>query len=276
MLIAQFRDKLVSVFIRCKRSLIVKSKICLRIFILLMAVFFLSITALPSFADSLLYDDFDDGVLDSAWNVTYYNATGWNYEESGTELVVTNITPIDDYSWAGVILTQGIDPLADFIVDFKFSWDSEESLNAMQKISLSLYDSNNKKVASVGYYDAWVYSSGSKFASAGSSTAMSGYNTLPLNGFASTNIVRQDGNIDIIWDDISMLSGTSDMLLSSVALEFWYYPYSNGSTSTFSFFGTESVDLISDPPSSPVPEPSTIILLGISFLGIFASRKVYS
>jgi len=245
-----------------------------KIFIIVVAAFFLSITAIPSFADTLLYDDFDDGDLDTAWNVSYINASGWTYEESGTELTVTDIVPINDFEWAGVRLTQTIDPLADFIVDFNFSWDSEESLTAMQKISLSLLNEKNYIIASVGYRDDRVGAGGGEVASAGKNYIWTGYDTLPLSGLASANITRHDGNIDILWDDVNILSGTADSLLCSVAIEFWYYPYSNGSI--FSTFGTESVDLVSDPPSSPVPEPIAIILLGIGLLGIFASRKIYS
>ena len=38
----------------------------------------------------VIEDDFDNGVLDPAWEVTLEDATGWEYAESGTELTVTD------------------------------------------------------------------------------------------------------------------------------------------------------------------------------------------
>jgi hypothetical protein len=238
-------------------------------FIIVAVIFFMSIGALPACAD-LIYDDFDDGILDPAWEVSFDNVSSWTSAETGSELVVTDIIPEAYNQWATVTLTQGCDPLSDFWVDFNFSWDSEGSNRAMQKIILSLFDSNGEKFASVGYIDAWVGSRGEQYASIGSSPFVSGYNTLPFAGSVTADIAQQDGNINILWDDISLLSGTSSASLSSVSLAFSYYPYSGGS-----IFGTESVDLIADPPPV-VPEPETMLLIGLGLLGIFIGRKTYS
>ena len=176
-----------------------------------------------------------------------------------------------------VTLTQDCDPLSDFLVDFDFSWDSEGSYSAMQRIILSLFDSNGEKIASVGYNDAWVRQSGEIFAAIGRDTFTSGYNTLPFADSAAVDIVQYNGDLNILWNDINLLTGASDAPFSSVSLAFSYYPYSGGS-----IFGTESVDLIADPPSDeleppvPTPEPGTMLLIGLGLLGSFIGRKIYS
>jgi hypothetical protein len=238
-------------------------------FIIVAVIFFMSIGALPACAD-LIYDDFDDGILDSAWEVSFDNVSSWTYVETGSALVVTDIISETD-GWATVTLTQNCDPLSDFWIDFDFSWDSEGSNKAMQQIILSLFDSNGEKFASVGYIDAWVYQRGEKYAAIGNDTFASGYNTLPFAGSVNTDITRQDGTMNILWDDINLLSGTSSVSLSSVSLAFSYYPLSGRS-----IFGTESVDLIADPPPIPTPEPGTMLLIGLGLLGIFVVRKLYS
>jgi hypothetical protein len=239
----------------------------------------MTIGALPASAD-IIYDDFDDGVLDAAWNISFNNVSDWTYVETGSELVVTDIVPLEYNKWATVTLTQDCDPLSDFWVDFNFSWDSEGRRSAVQQIILSLFGDNGERVASVGYVDNGISSRGSQYAEIGSNDFISDEYTVPLNGFAAADIVRQDGNIDILWDGDSLLTGESNTLFSYVTLEFSYIAQNTGYPSyTGSIFGTESVDLIADPPPEPpvpTPEPGTMLLLGLGLLGIFIGRKLYS
>jgi hypothetical protein len=258
----------ISVFV--EGDVVLEAKRHIKYFIFFAAIFFMTIGALPASAD-IIYDHFDDGILDSAWKISLDNVSGWAYAETGSELVVTDIIPIDGYNkWAMVTLTQSCDPLSDFIVDFDFSWDSGGSNRAMQSIILSLFDSNGGIIASAGYIDAYTDTGGEKYAVAGSNYTF--YSYLPLAGDASVAITRQNGGIvDIFWDDINLLSGTSNASLSSVSLAFSYYPLSGRS-----IFGTESVDLTADPPPIPTPEPGTMLLIGLGLLGIFVVRKLYS
>lgn len=254
------------VFVEGDKAL--RAKRHINYFIIVAALFFMNIGALPAFAN-LIYDDFDDGVLDSAWDISFDNVSSWTYAETGSELVVTDIIPETYNQWATVTLTQYCDPLSDFWVDFDFSWDSEGLSIAMQNIKLSLFGSNGEKIVSVGYIDAWVGAGGRKYAEVGGDSIQ--YSYLPLVGDASIAITRQNGSIvNVLWDDINLLSGTSSVPLSSVSLEFSHFPSIYGS-----IFGTESVDLIADPPPVPTPEPATMLLIGLGFLGIFIGRKLY-
>lgn len=88
--------------------------------------------AMPVKAILILEDHFNNGTLDPAWSITFQDATGWDYTESGTNLTVTDIDPTvvnpsDGGTWARVILSQDFTPLTDFDVDFHISWEAEGS-----------------------------------------------------------------------------------------------------------------------------------------------------
>jgi hypothetical protein len=168
-------------------------------------------------------DDFDDGVLDPAWSISFQDATDWTYSESGTELIVTDITPAvinpgSGGKWAIVKLRRDIAPLTDFRVDFEISWDSEDSVNPMQSLYIALYDGAGSRIALAGYYDAWSQQRGSQQAIAGSEQFISGFNTLDFSGTASIDIAREAGDVSINWDGSELVSGRVDGPLSRVEI----------------------------------------------------------
>jgi|GEM_PF-3572692 len=135
-------------------------------------------------SDVILFDHFDDGFLDPAWEITPQDVDGWTYDEAGTELTVTDIDPSIINSGNGgpsaiVKLRQVFNPVDDFDVSFNFSWDSDNSNTAMQRIEVYLLDSNDRIVAAGGYRDCWVLRRGSQYASIESGYWLSGNNTLP-------------------------------------------------------------------------------------------------
>lgn len=72
-----------------------------------------------------ILDDFNDGVLDPAWNITKENVKSWTYQEAGSKLTVSNIvsTLSGQANWgAAVTLGRSFDPVGDFKIDFDFSW----------------------------------------------------------------------------------------------------------------------------------------------------------
>jgi hypothetical protein len=225
-------------------------------------------------ADIVLEDHFDDGVLDPAWNVTFEEATGWVYEESGTNLTVTDIGPtvvhaVSRETYAKVILTQTFTPLSDFGVDFDLSWDSISSDRTMQKVEISLYSSDGTAIALAGYSDPWVSHRGDVAAELHSDTFLE--NTLeadflPYSGSASIEIMREGADVEILWNGELELSGNNANPLSRVDVVFSYYAYDG--LGGVSFFGTESVDLIR---VEGVPEPGTLLLLGVG--GILIRRR---
>jgi hypothetical protein len=82
-----------------------------RVLLLVVFIILYGVITLPARASSVVYDDFDDGILDSAWSITFQDSTGWVYTETGTKLNVTDIFPTVINSggggtWAKVMLSQ--------------------------------------------------------------------------------------------------------------------------------------------------------------------------
>ena len=190
-------------------------------------------------------DHFNDGVLNPAWQIEdQTNVFEWLHEESGTELVTTELVPevIADPSVSTYLyLTRSFDPITDFRLDFDFSWDEEDTLTAMQSIFIALYDENGQEILVSGYYDAWISSYGSYYARLGSDI-FNPRTPFPTAGNASLFVQRSDGNIDVYWDGKRIISGTNNQPVTKIAILFKHSAYDNGTVA--STFGSESVDYI--------------------------------
>ena len=222
--------------------------------------------ALSANAAVILQDHFDDGVLDPTWSVSLVNASGWTYNESGSELIVTDIMPtlVDPY-WGKVILARSFSSLGDFHLDFDFSWDSHDSLDGYQIVYVTLYDSSHNVIAFAGYQDPWHTSTGQKVLVIGADHEHHGANyqnpsdyylsalngiSMPQAGSAQIKITRLGGYLQFFWDGDLLLSGFADTPVSRMDIQFWYVIWGN------SFFGTETVDLVRLTDAAPEPNIS--------------------
>lgn len=202
-------------------------------------------------ADSIIFDDFDDGQLDPRWQVSFTYADGWTYKEAGTNLTVNDISntvfneALNDLriGWSTVTLSQSFSPVSNFQTKFNFSWDSEGKVQPEQYVWIELLDAEENVIVRAGYRDAWVENSGGSIASIGDSAYSSGPETLPLSGSAMVEILRTDDFIDIVWNGINLISGVNTANITKVELSFGYYA-NIGWNGDFSFFGTESIDQV--------------------------------
>jgi hypothetical protein len=197
-------------------------------------------------ADIVVYDHFDDGVLDPAWQVTFRDAHGWTYEETGTNLIGTEIDPAvintsGGGTWAVVSLSQTFSPVDDFHVDFDFSWDSEGSDAAMQRLTISLLGAGGETLISAGLSDPWRASPGCQWAVIGATAQCEPY-ILGHAGTAFVDIDRSGDQVTILWDSTPLMNGVLSTPVEGVEIVFSFYAYQ---PPLISLFGTESLDLVS-------------------------------
>lgn len=211
---------------------------------------------------AIIYDHFDDGVLDPAWNVSFDNVTGWTYTEADSKLTVTNITmdpAIEDLVSGAVTLSQNVNNLQDFSIEAAISWDAG-GLDTRIEVVCIFAMSGGQRIAYEAYDDSWYYYRAEKDAAIGyDDYYSSGKGTLPYSGEAVFNIERNEGLIEFYWDGQLIHSGTDYSLIDEVALQFRRHSYPGSSVGTLAF------DYV-----IVTPEPGTLLLLG---LGTLALRK---
>jgi hypothetical protein len=223
-----------------------------------------------------IHDDFNNGVLDSAWTVRFTNANGWTYSEAGTNLTVTDIaaTVISHDGMAlipsEVMLARQVAPLGDFQADMSFSWSSTQSgyeeRQALQKVLLRLMGPAGQVVAFCGYSDPWIHFSGSRYWNFGGATGYGAQGSEPYAGSATVAINRVGSDIQMLWNGQPFVSGTNSTPVTEVQVFFSYFPFDGGGGP--SFFGTESVDSI-----NVTPEPATLAMLAVGGLAMLRRRR---
>ena len=211
-------------------------------------------------ASADVFDHFNDGLLDPAWEITFENATGWTYTESGTELVVDDIEMITGPP-NGVILKQDFLAPGNFKVKSALSWDSNDMSSVLQTIGVRVYSGDVLAVQG-GYTDPMLGGAGRRYARIEypNYTYDGGYEG--YSGTAEITLKRVDGFVSVLWNDQVMLTGYSDLAIDKVGLFFGgEYSYD---------FGALSVDYVS---AVPTPEPATIVFLFIGSNYLLLKRK---
>jgi hypothetical protein len=223
----------------------------------------LAVVAILLFASNSLLavinDHFDNGVLDPAWQVTLGNASWWTYVETGSKLIVTDIGIQNSSLDSSVSLRRDFYAPGDYEIKSKLSW-TESTDNTMEWIIVRAY-SGNKIASEGGFCDYWVAHSGQKVARIEYPNYFidTGTNTLPYSGNVEFTMKRTNGYVNCLWNGQSILTGYSSSVIDKIELFFWKSSYPTGT------FDNVSIDYI-----TAVPEPTTMILLGV---GLVLFRK---
>jgi len=207
---------------------------------------------LTRISQQVFFDDFNGNELDLSYVLSTDNSegneAGWSYAVSDSELVVSDVTPETIHSgggmeWSRLRLYREFSSLSDFLVEFEFSWESDD-ISAMQYFLVDLYpDDSGPRIAQTGYSDAWVSLTGGKLSIIGADLYTPVPDTLALNGSASVKIKRQGNDVEVLWNGSVVHSAQRTGNLGKIYVSFGHYPYDN-QAGAVSSFGTISLDKI--------------------------------
>jgi hypothetical protein len=186
----------------------------------------------------LVQDDFNNGSLDSRWEISLFNASDWAWEESGTELQISDINPITS-DWAAVELVARFPAVDNYVFDAWISWDSDDSLEAVQKLEFQLREDGDME-SSIGYRDTSVSSRGflTMWCSYGGGW---GPSDLPHAGSIHFRMVREQTWQEMYWGESNpggCMYSEPVPLVNELVIRIETNPQSGG------FLGTLSIDRI--------------------------------
>lgn len=197
----------------------------------------LTIASVDAVAEVLMLDPFNDEVLDVTWEVELVNASAWSGGETDSLLLVEDIAGLVNNQWAQLVLRRDFGSLGDFDLELELGWDSGGVLQAMQKLSLDVL-SPAGTIASIGYGDAWVGARGGSFGHIGQQHWSTGLNSLPYAGQVTVGIRRENGLMQILWDDSPVMSREQALAVSHIEINFSRFLYPGA------FLGALSVDRV--------------------------------
>ncbi len=212
---------------------------------------------------AVIDDQFNDGVLDSAWQIGFTNASGWTYNETGGKLNVTAIGLINTQYDCDAYITQPFSAPGDFEVKCGIEWTSNAGLSTCQAIGVRLYNGTTI-VTQGGYLDWRTNANGQRHARIMQPLQVydSGVNTVSSSGNSQITLTRTDGVINVLWNDQVMLTGSSDLAIDTLMICF--LRVDDGVPANF---GNMSVEYV-----TAIPEPTTICLFVIAGL-LFRNKK---
>jgi hypothetical protein len=202
----------------------------------------------------VLEDDFDGDSLDPAWSIEMLNCTGWTHTVGGSRLTVSDIQPAEwptvpePNKQSYVRLSRTFpEPLADFHLEARIGWDSEDRLEALQALMVWAYGHARHVIADEHYGDMWLQFRGARMGSVGRygqscRYVNSGRDTLPDKGTAELTIERVGDRVTAHWDGHELLRGISTDPLAELVIGFLWTVHAGADGK--SSFGTEWIDSI--------------------------------
>lgn len=229
----------------------------------------------------IFVDEFDDGILDPAWTVTFYTnsnvtATGIDFEESIGEpswLTVNDLfgTGFPPFNWIEVGLFRKIPPIGDFNIKMRFSWNSPPlPADVNHNMRIFVYDGDGAEIAHGGYIDNWLLATGTPNWT-GCTPHINGCaealpSSVPSVFSADFEMDRAGSLYTFKWtssNGFSVVDSATISALDAQKLEIRIAHFDEGNTGAGGSvdFGTLAIDRISvaGTPTSPVPLISKLI-----------------
>ncbi len=188
--------------------------------------------------DLVIYDDFDDGALDPSWTVTFTDASGWTATELASRFEVTEVLGVPFRVEGRGVLSQAVAPLGDFRLRANVQWTSDDAVEAMQRVGVTLYGGGTP-VAWMIYVDGWLASRGGFSSRAGLDTEPLLFDTAPFAGAAEILIERSGSDISVYRNGVLVVAGTSATAVDLIEVNVDHF------NTTGSLFGSAAVGFLS-------------------------------
>ncbi|MDA3884538.1 MAG: hypothetical protein PF638_02985 [Candidatus Delongbacteria bacterium] len=210
-----------------------------------------NIKSIEQLGKSIFFEDFSSKNI-SDWNIDYQNATNWIYEFTDSDGIIIKHIINESFSknlygpWANVIMKKTIPIKVSIIFISKISWDSFNSITAMQHIYFSFLDADDNEMFFFGYNDPYIsYQGGILTKFHDKDYYWHKKRELDFNDNCLLKMVKKGKNIQLYYNDEFIVQSTVENDINKINVVCGYFASINYKDSNLkSTFGLLGIDFI--------------------------------